>query len=81
MNLQLITSEVLKLDRLERIELIRILAESVVIEERMGNVAAEEPELTSEQAEEIHRRLARFDAGESEAIPGETVHAELAKKQ
>jgi putative addiction module component (TIGR02574 family) len=80
MTLELITSEVLKLDRLSRIELIRRLAESIVREERAGSDAEDEPELTPEQAQEIDRRMKLFEAGKMTTIPGEQVTARLIEK-
>ena len=76
MTVELISSEVLKLDRLQRIEIIRLLVDSIAKEEKVQDG----PGLTLAQAEEIDRRLARFDTGEVKPIAGELVHAELAQK-
>jgi len=79
MTLEIITSEVLKLDRLSRIELIKLVLDSIAREETTVDIE-EDAGLTEEQAKEIERRLARYDSGETKAIPGEVVHAEIAKK-
>jgi putative addiction module component (TIGR02574 family) len=76
MTVELISSEVLKLSRLQRIEIIRLLVDSIANEEK----GQDDQGVAQAQAEEIDRRLARFDAGEAKAISGELVHAELAQK-
>lgn len=74
MTLELIKSEALKLARLERLELIRSVLDSIALEES-GDLG-----ITEDQLREIKHRLKRFDSGESRAIPGEVAHSEIARK-
>ncbi len=74
MTLDIITSEALKLRKMERLELIQAMLDSIAIEE------ADDWGITDKQAKEIERRLARYDAGKAKAIPGNVAHSEIARK-
>ena len=76
MTLEIITSEVLKLGKRERLELVQIVLGSIAREED----SAESEGLTEEQAKEIDRRLARFNSGQVKTIPGDIALAEIAQK-
>lgn len=80
MTLELIKSEILKLDRLSRIELISLLAESVALEERAIGAARDESGLTPEQTQEIERRIKLFKEGKMETVPAGKVTAKLIEK-
>lgn len=76
MTLEIIISEVLKLGKRERLELVQIALESIAREEDN----AESDGLTEEQGKEIDRRLARFNSGQVKTIPGDMAFAEIAQK-
>lgn len=77
MTLQSITYKALKLSRIERIELARLMLDSIMEEENDTSI---DIGVSNAQIAEIKRRIESYKNGEIQAIPAEEVHQKLAKK-
>ncbi len=77
MTLQLITHKALKLTRLERIELARLMLDSIMKEESDNTI---DTGVSNAQIAEIKRRVESYRNGEMQTISAKEVHQKLAKK-
>ncbi|MGB0931190.1 MAG: addiction module protein [Chitinophagales bacterium] len=77
MTLQSITHKALRLSRMERIELARLMLDSIMEEE---NDSPTDVSVSYAQITEIKRRIESYRNGEIQAIPAVEVHQKLAKK-
>lgn len=82
MTIELITSEVLKLDRLERIALVQLVLDSIAQEEMAGHASKDESvsAMPASHEQEIKNRLAMFKEGKMKTTPAEKVMEKLTKK-
>ncbi len=80
MTLELITSEALRLGRLERLELACLILDSLAQEEKAGGAKNDASGLNKKQAKEIENRIKLFETGKMKTIPANRVQANLTKK-
>ena len=80
MTLELIQSEVLKLNRFDRIQLAQLIMDSIAKEEKLQTGQDDEIALTDMQMQEIESRLKDFKAGNMNILSVETVHEKLKQK-
>ncbi len=77
MSMEIIISEVLKLTPLQRIQLIQLIAESIAAEEKSKN---SENGITSEQENELDRRIQLYKEGKMKTTSASTVNEKMIKK-
>ena len=82
MTIELITTEVLKLDRLDRIALVQLVLDSIAQEEMAGSASNDTAEhaIPASHEQEIKNRLQLYKEGKMKTTPADIVMEKLSKK-